>query len=217
MELFKLVGVVMFAFVPIVLLVRYWSSWSSRNTFERGIWRLVTAVLLAGWYGGLPIVFANSVKLRPLVPPTDSPDVQFLGILILLVSISIFLAAQQGSYVNRLDEKRRTGQSYIPEYDAAYFFVHCGFWAFSLVVVALIGLVGVHIARADSAAYGVYEWLIAVLFIGGWIVLMAGALARFRFELRPAEQRNASIEEREALKKEIVTGESAKTEPPEYP
>lgn len=222
MELFKLVGVVTFSFAPIFLLVRYWRGWKGKDVFGKAIWRLVTAVLLAFWYGYLPIFG----KLDPLVMPDARvmPDAstfyQFLALLILLVSIFIFLAAQQGSYVNRLDKLRRPDQPredqpredqpYKPEINAAYFLVSCGFWAFSLVAIALIGLIGVHIVGADSAAYGAYEWLIAVLFIGGWIVLMAGALARFRPKEKPVEQGKAS-------KQGIVTGEGAKTEAPENP
>ena len=174
----------MLSFAPIVILVRFWGGYGA-NVLTRLAWRLTSAFLVAAIYAGGPFLLARVIELKPLVPvPPRNAETffTFFTVLVVLASIFIGLAAQQASYVTRLDElrnKRRLNPS--KEITAAYSLVSYGFWAFSCGVPTILGHIAVYLFWPDlhPPVYGVYQGVIAAVFIGGWLVLMAGALRRF--------------------------------------
>ena len=110
----------------------------------------------------------------------------YVTLLVILASVFIAIAGQQATYVHRLDKLRESpgkSQKFLNEANAAYFLVASGFWSFSLAVPSTFGLIKAHLdlslLREAEAIYGMYQWFIVTLFVGGWVLLMAGALLRF--------------------------------------
>jgi len=181
---------------PIPLVVGCWCRPAvAQNPISRAVWRLVSAFILASYYGLLPFFIATHTRLNPLLRPEQVAERSFVTVLVILASIFIALAAQQATYVIRLDERRRDerlDENRRVEATAAYFLVSCGFWAFSFAVPATFGLIGAYLLTEDLFTLGIYEAIIAILFVGGWIVLMAGALRRFGTPERPRRRRAAA-------------------------
>ena len=181
-----IVLLVMVLFSPLVGIIVCWPSWKGENAASRVLWRLVIAMSFACYYAFGPLVLLRlGVQVEPLVVPQQLDSGQFIALLVILASIFIALAAQQAAYVNRLDdlrqEIREECRQIPPQLTAAYLLVSLGFWAFSFAVPVILALIGIHFRGAGcETIYGIYEATIAVLFVGGWIVLMAGALRRFQ-------------------------------------
>ena len=184
-----LIVIVLFG-APILLVIRAWHrpTIAQNPIIWRAGWRFVCALILAAYYGLFPLVIAPSIRLNPFVRPDHLPERYFIVLLVILASIFTALAAQQADYVNRLDKmrKRKEIEKKIAEATAAYFIISFGFWAFSFAVLATGGLIGAYLHNpGDLFALGIYEAIIAVLFVGGWIILIAGALRRFGTPGRP--------------------------------
>lgn len=115
----------------------------------------------------------------------------FILLLLTLAAIFVALASQQAAYVNRLythikkyNKVDNDGKEMPVSITAAYCLVAAGFWAFSFAVLVVFGLIGQYLLNGSGSErfnniYGTYEWAIALLFIGGWGALIAGALRHF--------------------------------------
>lgn len=177
-------ALILLSFIPILLIVR-WFGGKGKNDIRQASWRFLIAVVVAAYYSGGPFLLGEmGVQLTKSwvdLPPKwlRSDFYTVLGFLTALAAIFIALAAQQAAYVNRLQELRHKTQRRAPEITAAYSLVSCGFWAFSCAVPVTLGLAAVYIWEKHTTSYGLYEVVIAILFAGGWILLMAGAFMRF--------------------------------------
>ncbi len=195
-----LIVIVLFG-APILLVIRAWSlpAIVQNPIIWRAGWRFVCSFILALYYGLFPFFIAPCIQLYPFLRPDQVPEPYFIVLLIALASLFIALAAQQVNYVNRVDDFRRKaieGKASEAELTAVYFLISCGFWAFSFAVITTFGLIWAYLRiirkvstsqhfiigsfdSGDLFILGIYEAIIAVLFIGGWIILLASALRRF--------------------------------------
>lgn len=212
------------SFAPIWVVVDYWPKWSKLPS--QLAYRVITALGLAFYYAFGPRGISFLVKTDPFIIPVKEvtkgamnpiggyasiPSESFIILLLTLAAIFIALASQQASHVNRLDNLReKYKRNVFPAVAAAYYLVASGFWAFSFAVPVVVGLIWFHLSsdaeNKNPTIYGAYEWIIALLFVGGWIVLMAGALRTFTYrrnETQDIEEENA-IEQRKSTHSLVI-------------